>query len=105
MDPVSRPPHATRRPLVLTLGAVLAAVTAFLLPAADAVLPGGSMAWQLSALALAVIGAWWGYRSTRTAAAAGAGARRGVRLLAAVAVLLVLVWVGGVALLWFIWPR
>lgn len=100
-------PRGPRRPLALTIGAVLAAASAFLLPAADAELPDGAFAWQLFAVGAAVGGALWGYRSTRTAARAGAGAgsRRSVRILAGVAVLLAFVWVGGVALLWLIWPR
>lgn len=104
----SEPPleqRASRRPLALTLGAVLAAASAFLVPAADADLPGGALVWQFLALAVAVGGAWWGYRSTRAPAANGAGARRRVRLLAGLAGLLVLLWLTGVAVLWLIWPR
>lgn len=97
-------PRGTRRPLALAVSAVLAAASVFLLPAADTALPGGALAWQLLALGVAVGGAWWGYRSTRTPAA-GAGTRRSVRLLAGLAVLLALLWIGGVAVLWFLWPR
>lgn len=102
------PPAAqrgSRRPLALTIGAVLAAASAFLLPAADEVLPGGALAWQLVALGAAVGGAWWGYRSTRALVAGRAGGRRSVRILAGMAVLLALLWIGGVAVLWLIWPR
>lgn len=97
--------RAARRPVALLLVAVLAASSAFLLPAVGAVLPGGALAWQLVALAIAVVAAAWGYRSTRAPAQLAAGTRRRVRLLAGVAVLLVLLWLGGVAILWLIWPR
>ncbi|MHB1297205.1 MAG: hypothetical protein ACYC0B_01650 [Gemmatimonadaceae bacterium] len=97
--------RAARRPFALILVAVLAAASVFLLPAVDAVLPGGSLAWQVVALAVAVGAAAWGYRITRAPALLAAGARRRARLLAGVAVLLVLLWLSGVFILWLIWPR
>lgn len=97
--------RAARRPVALLLVAVLAATSAFLLPAVDAVLPGGALAWQLVALAIAVGLAAWGYRRTRTPAQLAVGTRRSVRLLAGVAALVVLLWLFGVAILWLIWPR
>ena len=96
----------TNRPLQLALGAVLAAASAFVLPALDVDLPGGALGWQLAALVVAAASAGWAYGGTKAPAGQGGGSRRGlVRLLAVVAVLLALAWIGGVAVLWVIWPR
>ena len=83
--------------------AVLAAVSAFLLPGWDAELPGGSLPWQVAAWIVALGGAGWVLRDV---AAGGQGTRaRLVRVAAGVAILLTLFWTAGVALLWLIWPR
>lgn len=90
-------------PTALAIGALLAAASTFVLPAFDVALPGGSIVWQVGAVALALVGAVWARR--RLPAGAGWSRARAVRLVAATAVLLALLWVGGVALLWLIWPR
>ena len=102
------PPIASKhrhRPLVLALGAVLAAASVFVLPAAGAILPGGTILWQLLALVIAVGSACWAYRATRSPAGVPVPARRWARFMAVAAILLALVWVGGVGFLWFLWPR
>lgn len=103
-DPTAAPGRRNR-PLALALGAVLAAGSAFVMPAADAMLPGGAILWQLAALALAMSSAWWAYRGVRSSTGLSLRAGRLVRLVAAGAVLLALGWVGGVAALWLLWPR
>lgn len=83
--------------------ALLASVAPFVLPAWDAHLPGGSIRWQVAAVALALAGASWGRRRL-PARAARAGVRV-LRLAATAALLLALVWLAGVGLLWLVWPR
>lgn len=87
------------------LGALVAAGSVFGLPALDGALPGGAFSWQLAALALALASAWWAYRATASPDTRSGSARRLVRLGAAAAILLVVVWVGGVLVLWLLWPR
>lgn len=84
-----------KNPLRIAGVALAAAAAAWLLPAADAGLPGGSIVWQVLAVALALftaLGVW----------SRGAGA---ARLVAAVALIGALAWLGGIAFLWLIWPR
>lgn len=97
------PPTAPGPALASVAVALLAAASAFVLPAWDAALPGGAIVWQAAALMLALAGALWGARQLR-AGAPGALAWLG-RLAAMAALLLVLFWLGGVALLWLLWPR
>jgi hypothetical protein len=83
--------------------ALLAAASTFVLPAWDAILPGGAIAWQVGALALALAGALWVRRQVPPGTS-----RAGVwllRLIATAALILALAWAGGVALLWLLWPR
>jgi hypothetical protein len=94
-----------RRPLAVALGAVLAAVSAYMLPAVDAILPGGAILWQSVVLVIAVGCAGWAYRSANSPANVPVWTRRWVRLMAVAALLLVLVWMGGVGALWLLWPR
>jgi hypothetical protein len=74
-----------------------------MLPAWDAALPGGAITWQAAAVALALGGAVW---VRYHLPAAGPWSRaRAVRLLATTAMLLALIWLGGIGLLWLLWPR
>lgn len=95
-------PHGRLPVLVVALGALAAALATFLLPALDADLPGGSLPWQVAAVVLALAGA---LRVRRLAVAGRRTHIRLVRTVAMVALLVVLAWAGGVALLWLIWPR
>jgi hypothetical protein len=91
------------RTLTIATGTLVAAASAFVLPAWDAALPGGAIIWQVAAVALALVGAFWVRRQLP-----GSGpwprARIG-RLVATAAMLIALVWIGGVAVLWLVWPR
>lgn len=86
----------------LALAALVAACATFLLPALDADLPGGSLPWQVAAAVLALAGA---LRVRRLAATDRVTRLRLLRVVATAALLVALAWVGGVALLWLIWPR
>lgn len=94
---------ARSRALAGAVAALLCAASAFLLPALDADLPGGSIYWQVGALAAALAGAWWSVR--RLPSGVPAARARLVRIVATLAVMVALVWLGGIALLWLIWPR
>lgn len=95
----------TSRPVVISIAALVVALTAFLLPSVDARLPGGAIMWQLAALAVAAGGAVWGWRAARAGTGVAAPQRRWGRILGVVALLLVVAWIAGVAFLWVIWPR
>jgi hypothetical protein len=100
----AQPPARSGLPVpAVALAALAAACATFLLPALDADLPGGSLPWQVAAAVLALAGA---LRVRRRLLAGDRGTRaRLVRTVAAVALLVVCAWVGGIAILWLIWPR
>ncbi|HEU4566160.1 MAG TPA: hypothetical protein VFS05_15975 [Gemmatimonadaceae bacterium] len=102
-EPPTPEPPARDTPAAAVLLAIVAAASAFLLPALDADLPGGSISWQVGAVALAIALALWIRR--RASAARGVTRERLARWVATAALLLALVWLGGVGLLWLIWPR
>lgn len=88
--------------LGLALAALAAAGVCFELPALDDVTPGGAFYWQVTGVLLALYAAWQARRQSEGLAGR---ARAGIRLLAAAAVSIALVWVAGVAVLWLVWPR
>jgi hypothetical protein len=91
------------RVLIIAAGALLAAAAAYMLPAWDAALPGGAITWQVAAVALALAGAFW---VRHQLPATGPWSRsRAVRLAATAAMLMALIWLGGIGLLWLLWPR
>jgi len=90
-------------PIIIALVACAAAASTFLLPAMDIALPGGSITWQVVAVVVALVAAWCAARARSEGG--GQPARRLARGLSALAIVIALAWVGGVVLLWFIWPR
>lgn len=90
-------------PVVIALVAVAAAASTFLFPALDVALPGGSITWQVIAVIVALAAAWRAARAKSEGD--GRPAHRLARGLSALAIVVALAWVGGVVLLWFIWPR
>ena len=90
--------------LPLSLAALCAAVAAFVLPAFDAQLPGGAIAWQCAAVVVAIAGAVAVHRSA-VVPAMPARMRWLVRGAAWLGLVVALFWVGAVALLWLFWPR
>lgn len=91
--------------MLLSIAALVVGLMPFFLPALDTSLPGGAIMWQLAALVFAAGAAWWGWRAARAGQGMTAPQRRWGRFLGAVALLLVVTWIAGVAFLWIIWPR
>lgn len=91
-----------RNSVGISIASIIVAVSAFVLPALDAKLPGGSLPWQIAVLLLAIAGAWWVVRGSNLTTTSP---RRIARLIAGLVIIAALVWVGGVVLLWLIWPR
>ena len=99
---ISRSRGVSRTGLIAAV-ALVAAASAFVMPALDPRLRGGSIVWQLGALAVAIVCGWWVLRSS--GADAKLPKRAIIRVVAYAALIAALVWVGGVVFLWIIWPR
>jgi hypothetical protein len=100
----SPPPERRVRALALVaVVTLLAAGSAWVLPAWDAVLPGGAIVWQAGAVGLALIGA---FHVRRRLSDAGRWSMAGVvRLAASAALVVALAWAAGIGVLWLVWPR
>ena len=83
--------------------ALCAAVSVYVLPAWDGVLPGGAIIWQVVALVTAFLGAAWAWRRLPTETLWSRAVV--VRFIVAAALLMALLWLLGVGILWLVWPR